>query len=88
MFEYTIKKGLFDLYIIIQMSLPTSIILFKKCVIYFLGGHAAYSDAIKLSDGFSEKGGTVKASSFFLFHTVLKTSKDFYESMRWVKLIG
>ena len=47
-----------------------------------LGGHAAYSDAIKLSEGFSEMQGTVKASSFFLFHTVLKTSKDFYESMR------
>ena len=48
----------------------------------FIGGHAAYSDAIKLSDGFSEKVGTVEALSFFLFHTVLKTSKDFYESMR------
>ena len=52
-----------------------------------LGGHAAYSDAIKLSDTFSEKQGTVEASSFFLFHTVLKTSKDFYESMRYVKLL-
>ena len=49
-----------------------------------LGGHAAYSDAIKLSDTFSERQGTVEASSFFLFHTVLKTSKDFYESMRYV----
>ena len=48
----------------------------------FAGGHAAYSDAVSLSNGFSENAGTVKASSFFVFHTVLRTSKDYYEALR------
>ena len=27
----------------------------------------------------------VTASSFFAFHTILKTSKDYYEAMRWAR---
>lgn len=30
----------------------------------------------------------VTASSFFAFHTILKTSKDYYEAMRWARLLA
>ena len=33
-------------------------------------------------------GSTVTANNFFAFHTVLKTSEDFYEAMRWARRLA
>ncbi|XP_015376879.1 PREDICTED: Niemann-Pick C1 protein, partial [Diuraphis noxia] len=65
---------------------------FAKFLPYFLkdnpdekcskAGHAAYSDAISL------KNNSTGPNYFMTFHTVLKTSKDYYESMRSARLIA
>jgi Niemann-Pick C1 protein len=31
---------------------------------------------------------SVEANNFFAFHTVLKTSEDYYEAMRWARRLG
>ena len=41
-------------------------------------GKAAYSDAVRTSSNFS-----IGANDFFAFHTVLKSSEDYYEAMRY-----
>ena len=33
-------------------------------------------------------GSTVTANNFFAFHTVLKTSEDYYEAMRWARRLA
>uniref|UniRef100_A0A2H8TMY4 Niemann-Pick C1 protein n=1 Tax=Melanaphis sacchari TaxID=742174 RepID=A0A2H8TMY4_9HEMI len=65
---------------------------FSKFLPYFLqdspdkdcskAGHAAYSDAISL------KNNSTGPNYFMTFHTVLKTSKDYYESMRSARSIA
>ena len=46
-------------------------------------GKAAYSDAVRTSSNLS-----VIANNFFAFHTVLKTSEDYYEAMRWARRLA
>ena len=45
-------------------------------------GKAAYSDAVRTENS------TVIANNFFAFHTVLKTSEDYYEAMRWARRLA
>ncbi|XP_050534244.1 NPC intracellular cholesterol transporter 1 isoform X2 [Daktulosphaira vitifoliae] len=45
-------------------------------------GHASYSDAIVI------RNDTVGASYFMTFHSVLRTSKDFFESLRSARIIS
>ena len=45
-------------------------------------GKAAYSDAVRTNSNFS-----IGANDFFAFHTVLKSSEDYYEAMRYVCMI-
>ena len=70
----------------------------EKCAV---SGHAAYEDAVVTKErslsleseksGDSTKGLTtpkeydVTASSFMTFHTILKTSKDYYEALRMAR---
>ena len=43
----------------------------------------------KLSGSSSNmSGSTVTANNFFAFHTVLKTSEDYYEAMRWARRLA
>ena len=69
-----------------------------------ISGHAAYIDAIRLvkdkkSGELSKKSESlcdfeqleefdVAASSFMTFHTILKTSKDYYEALRWARRLS
>lgn len=46
-------------------------------------GKAAYSGAVKAS-----ADQAIEASNFFAFHTVLKTSQDYYEALRWARLLS
>ena len=46
-------------------------------------GKAAYGDAVRTSSNLS-----VIANNFFAFHTVLKTSEDYYEAMRWARRLA
>ena len=57
-------------------------------------GHAAYSDAVRTEAVKMEINGEemydpnvpdlmVSASNFMVYHTILKTSKDYYEALRW-----
>lgn len=66
---------------------------FEKYVSFFLednpdhectkAGHAAYKNSIKLIEN-----KTVDASYFMTYHTILKTSHDFYESLRSARAIS
>ena len=47
-------------------------------------GKAAYSEAVRTSSNLS----AVTANNFFAFHTVLKTSEDYYEAMRWARRLS
>ena len=47
-------------------------------------GKAAYSEAVRTSSNMS----AVTANNFFAFHTVLKTSEDYYEAMRWARRLS
>ena len=46
-------------------------------------GKAAYSDAVR-----TNSQNFVGANNFFAFHTVLKTSEDYYEAMRWARRLS
>ena len=46
-------------------------------------GKAAYSDAVR-----TNSQNSVGANNFFAFHTVLKTSEDYYEAMRWARRLS
>lgn len=64
---------------------------FEKYVSFFLrdnpdetcakGGHAAYSQGVNLRTNKTLKLSEVQASYFMSYHTVLKTSKDYYSAM-------
>jgi Niemann-Pick C1 protein len=56
-------------------------------------GKAAYGEAVRSSSKLSgsssnRSGSTVTANNFFAFHTVLKTSEDYYEAMRWARRLA
>lgn len=67
---------------------------FNKYLPYFLednpdascakGGHAAYKSAVKLASN----GEKVDTSHFMTYHTLLKTSFDYYDSMRAARKIS
>ncbi|XP_050509728.1 NPC intracellular cholesterol transporter 1-like isoform X1 [Diabrotica virgifera virgifera] len=46
------------------------------------GGHAAYGQGVNYNTNTTTKLSTVGASYFMTYHTILKTSEDYYESMR------
>ena len=59
-------------------------------------GHAAYGDAVRpvqvpgpknLNDEYDKffPPMMINASNFMAFHTILKTSKDYYEALRWAR---
>ncbi|XP_057666723.1 NPC intracellular cholesterol transporter 1-like isoform X1 [Diorhabda carinulata] len=51
------------------------------------GGHAAYGQGVNYTTN-SNKLSTVEASYFMTYHTILKTSEDYYESMRAARKIA
>ncbi|KAB0803649.1 hypothetical protein PPYR_00619 [Photinus pyralis] len=69
---------------------------FKKYLPYFLqdnptpqcakGGHAAYAKGMNYY--LEEDGARVISSHVMAFHTVLKTSKDYYEALRYSRIIA
>ena len=46
-------------------------------------GKAAYSDAVRTNKKLS-----IGSTNFFAFHTVLKTSEDYYEAMKWARMLS
>lgn len=52
------------------------------------GGHAAYSQGVNYITNPKTQLSTVGASYFMAYHTILKTSKDYYESLRNARLIA
>lgn len=71
---------------------------FQKYISFFLednpddtcakGGHAAYGHAVNYVNDPNSGLSTVGASYFMAYHTILKTSADYYESMRAARLIS
>uniref|UniRef100_A0A336LKH8 CSON011471 protein n=1 Tax=Culicoides sonorensis TaxID=179676 RepID=A0A336LKH8_CULSO len=69
---------------------------FAKYLPYFLqdnpdescakGGHAAYGNAINFHK--NENHTIIQASYFMTYHTILKSSSDYYEAMRTARVIG
>ncbi|XP_050509784.1 NPC intracellular cholesterol transporter 1 isoform X4 [Diabrotica virgifera virgifera] len=65
---------------------------FQRYVSFFLrdnpdencpkGGHAAYGQGVNYKTNATTKLSTVGASYFMTYHTILKSSEDYYESMR------
>lgn len=49
-------------------------------------GKAAYSDAVRT--GLNQSRAVVGPNNFFAFHTVLKTSEDYYEALRWARRLA
>ncbi|XP_022916873.2 NPC intracellular cholesterol transporter 1 isoform X2 [Onthophagus taurus] len=52
------------------------------------GGHAAYGQGVNYKLNEKLKSSTVGSSYFMAYHTILKTSKDYYESMRAARKIS
>lgn len=52
------------------------------------GGHAAYGQALKLTHGPYNQTTGVQASYFMTYHTILKTSEDYYEALRWARKVA
>ncbi|GIZ00033.1 NPC intracellular cholesterol transporter 1 [Caerostris extrusa] len=50
------------------------------------GGRAQFGSAVELKH--TEQGIMVGATNFMTYHTILKTSKDFYEALRWSRKIS
>ncbi|ROT61660.1 niemann-pick C1 [Penaeus vannamei] len=51
------------------------------------GGHAAYGQAVKIVT--TDKNETAVGASYFMtYHTILKTSKDYYEALEWARDIS
>ena len=71
---------------------------FEKYVSFFLqdnpdancakGGHAAYGHGVNYRTDPKSKLTDVGASYFMAYHTILKTSYDYYESMRQARIIS
>ncbi|XP_032685045.1 NPC intracellular cholesterol transporter 1 isoform X2 [Odontomachus brunneus] len=71
---------------------------FNKYVSYFLednpddtcakGGHAAYAHGVNYVTDPQTEMSTVGASYFMAYHTILKTSADYYESMRAARTVA
>lgn len=69
---------------------------FNKYVSFFLndnpdstcakGGHAAYNAAVNLNEGNSKQ--PVGASYFMTYHTILKSSSDYFEALRSARKIS
>ena len=53
-------------------------------------GHAAYGDGVRMGSMMVNNNNVtgVAASTFFAFHTILKSSKDYYEAMRWARRLS
>lgn len=51
------------------------------------GGHAAYSSAVDLSNS-NQNNNQVIASYFMTYHTILKTSSDYFEALRGARKIS
>lgn len=52
------------------------------------GGHAAYGPGVNYFSNTTTHLSTVGASYFMAYHTILKSSKDYYESMRTARVIA
>ncbi|CAH0564150.1 unnamed protein product, partial [Brassicogethes aeneus] len=71
---------------------------FERYVSFFLrdvpddtcakGGKAAYGQGVNYATNGTTKLSTVGANYFMAYHTILKTSEDYYESMRSARTIG
>ncbi|XP_020285884.1 Niemann-Pick C1 protein isoform X4 [Pseudomyrmex gracilis] len=71
---------------------------FNKYVSFFLqdnpdetcakGGHAAYGHGVNYITNPETKMSTVGASYFMAYHTILKSSADYYESMRAARVVS
>ncbi|XP_058807080.1 NPC intracellular cholesterol transporter 1 isoform X2 [Phymastichus coffea] len=71
---------------------------FEKFVPFFLqdnpdpfcakGGHAAYGNGVNYKLNAKTRLAQVEASYFMAYHTILKTSYDYYESMRQARLVS
>ncbi|XP_064102738.1 NPC intracellular cholesterol transporter 1-like [Macrobrachium nipponense] len=51
------------------------------------GGHAAYANAVKIVTD-TKNVSRVEASYFMSYHTILKTSKDYYEALRGARNVS
>ncbi|XP_065080828.1 NPC intracellular cholesterol transporter 1 isoform X3 [Ochlerotatus camptorhynchus] len=71
---------------------------FQRYVSFFLqdnpdadcakAGHAAYGSAVNLKSIPSSKNSEVGASYFMAYHTILKTSSDYYEALRSARKVS
>lgn len=71
---------------------------FERYVSFFLqdnpdetcakGGHAAYGHGVNYITNYNTTKSTVGASYFMAYHTILKTSADYYESMRAARVVA
>ncbi|GFY26133.1 NPC intracellular cholesterol transporter 1 [Trichonephila clavipes] len=51
------------------------------------GGRAQFGGAVEIKNS-NHTGVSVGATNFMTYHTILKTSKDFYEALRWARKIS
>ncbi|GFY60804.1 NPC intracellular cholesterol transporter 1 [Trichonephila inaurata madagascariensis] len=51
------------------------------------GGRAQFGGAVEIKNA-NHTGVSVGATNFMTYHTILKTSKDFYEALRWARKIS
>ena len=58
---------------------------------YFKAGKGAYSNAISINPGASANDtadDTIVASSFLVFHSVLRNSQDYTDALRWSRILA
>ncbi|XP_071451565.1 NPC intracellular cholesterol transporter 1 homolog 1b-like [Hetaerina americana] len=91
-----VKFGCKDCNVILDNNMRPPVNAFDHYLTYFLmdnpdascakGGHAAYGQGVNyIVTGTEAK---VTDSSFMAYHTILKTSKDYYEAMRQARIIA